>query len=131
MGGLLTMLTLAGLAAGLGCGEAPPPPPSAVITVTPETIAEGTQTLLTFDGSKSTPRLTLVPAAPDPDDGELIYSWEFSGGVTDQPLDLGVVQVQVTARGDRPVHARLTVTNRWGGVVSTLHSVPLVPDDPG
>ena len=128
------MQALAGLVAsggGLwGCGGPPPPPPSAVIAVTPETIAEGIRTPLRFHAGKSTPRLTLVPAAPDPDDGELGYSWEFAGGVADLPSDLRAVHVEVIATGDRPVHATLTVTNRWGGVVSTLHSVPLVPADP-
>ena len=126
---MLNLLIVGALAGLWGCGEAPPPPPSAVITVAPVTIARGERTPLTFDGSKSTPRLTLVPAAPDPDDGELGFSWEFAGGVADVPRNLTTVSVQVTATGDRPVHATLTVTNRWGGSVSALHSVPLAAAD--
>lgn len=123
------LLPLLALSAGAGCGEAPPPPPSAVITVAPGEILAGARTRLMFDASKSTPRLTLVPTAPDPDDGELEYSWRFAGGVTEVRGDLEAVAVSVTAGGDSPVHATLTVRNRWGGQVSALHTVPLVPSD--
>jgi hypothetical protein len=126
MAGLLLMVTMT---AFVGCGQAPPPPPSAVITVTPEAVLQGQPVRLAFDAGKSTPRLTLVPAAANPDDGQLEYSWEFSGGVTGVPADLTAVEIAVTATGDRPVHATLTVRNRWGGQVSALHSVPLVAPD--
>ena len=119
------LLMVTGALTLAACGQAPPPPPSAVITVEPEFIVAGARTELTFDASKSTARLTLVPAGPNPDDELLEYRWEFSGGVQTAPRDLSAVRVRVVARGDRPVHATLSVTNPQGGEVSALKSVPL------
>ncbi len=94
----------------------------------PEAIPAGVSTTLTFDASKSTARLTLVPAPPDPDDGPLTIRWSFAGGVDQGPEDSTAERVEVVASGDRPVHATLSVENRWGGRVTTLKTVPLLPD---
>ena len=93
----------------------------------PEGIPAGVSTTLTFDASKSAARLTLVPSPADPDDGPLTIHWSFAGGVDRMPQDATAPRVEVGASGDRPVHATLTVENRWGGRLTTLKTVPLLP----
>ena len=69
-----------------------------------------------------------MPAPADPNDGPLSIRWSFAGGVDAGPEDSTAERVEVVASGDRPVHATLTVENRWGGRVTTLKTVPLLPD---
>jgi len=116
----------------LGCGEPPPPAPSAVIRACPAAVCLGDDfaTSIHLDASKSAPRLTLVEVPADPDEPPLSFSWSFSGsgmlfdrGTTAEP------DILVSMKADRPLHVRLRVENADGGVAEALQSIAVTPLD--
>jgi hypothetical protein len=111
-----------------GCGEVPPPPPTAVIEALPRAICEGDdhRTPIRLDASKSVPRLALIPVVAGEDDPPLDISWAFSGAahrVLDG--DLAALQITVSTAGDRPLHVSLTVENAGGGRAESLTTIHL------
>ncbi len=72
-------------------------------------------TAVRLDASKSRAQLELVPGAPAPE-GALAFAWELRGAdwrLVDGALDTPVVVV--TTAGDRPLFARVVVSNDEGG----------------
>lgn len=121
------------LCALAGCGEPPPPAPSAVIRACPSSLCFGDDfaTSIHLDATKSAPRLTLVQAPPDPKEPPLKVRWSFSGsawlfdndGVATQP------DVLVSMAADRPLHVGLRVENSVGGVSEALKTISVTPLD--
>lgn len=118
----------------IACGAPDPEPPTAVITADPETVPLGDnhQTVITLDAYNSAPRLSLVPVPPDPDEPPLDYEWSLSGaehriisGAMNEP------ELQVTIKGDRPLHVELTVRNDEGGVAASLKTISVTRTDEG
>lgn len=126
-------LSIAAAALCLGCGEPPPPSPSAVINVTPSSVCLGDDfaTEIALDAKDSQARLTLVPVPPGPDDPPLDFSWSFAGAehrvIEAEPTGIALT---VTTRGDRPLHVSLRVRNTDGGEATALASVAVtLPDE--
>lgn len=116
----------------LGCGEPPPPAPSAVIRACPGSICMGDEfaTSIHLDATKSAPKLTLVEAPVDPSEPPLSFEWSFSGskmlfdkGTTAEP------DILVSMQADRPLHVRLRVENGAGGVAEALETISVTPLD--
>lgn len=119
------------------CGAPDPEPPTAVITAQPDTVPLGDehQTVIELDAHSSAPRLSLVPAPPDPDEPPLEFKWRLTGSAyrVVGGSEAGP-ELQVTMRGDRPLHVELTVRNHSGGVASSLKTIsitsPAGPETP-
>ena len=97
-----------------------------MITANPDTVPLGDdhQTVIELDAYNSAPRLSLVPVPPDPEEPPLDYEWRLTGaehhivdGSRTGP------ELQVTVRGDRPLHVELTVRNRDGGEATSLKTI--------
>jgi hypothetical protein len=104
------------------CGAPPADPPSAVITARPGSLCEGDdfQTVVSFSGRESSPRLTLVPSF-DPDEPPLEYAWILYGAEYELVSgDLGSRDLELITSGAAPLHAALTVRNASGGEATTL-----------
>lgn len=123
-------VTLGVLCLAAACGAPPPSAPSAVVTSSPETVCLGDafRTEVTLDGSESSPRLTLVSTAEST--AGLSFEWRLSGsdraivsGAIDEPV------LVVRMRGDRPLHAELTVRDD-AGHASMLYTVSVTECDP-
>lgn len=108
------------------CGSAPPDPPSVVVVADPPAVClgDGFRTVVTLDGSRSRPRLTLVPVPATADDPPLAYTWSLSGA-EHRVVEGGVHEpiLKVTTSGDRPLHATLIARSAGGGEASTTLSV--------
>jgi hypothetical protein len=114
----------------MGCGEPPPPAPSAVISITPEAVCVGDEfeTTIVLDGSDSAPYLTLVYVPPDPNDPPLDFQWTFTGSersVIDGNTKSAMLSLAM--KGDRPLHVKLRVENSIGGVSEVEKSVAVTP----
>lgn len=115
------------------CGAPAPGAPSAVVTSDPEAVCLGDdyRTPIVLDASDSAPRLTLVPAMPDPDAPPLGFEWDLSGSAWALlEGDLDGERLVVAIAGDRPLHVELTVREPGGGVATTLHTVAVTEPDP-
>lgn len=124
------ILAFFGAALALGCGEPPPPAPSAVIRACPGSICQGDDfaTSIHLDATKSAPRLTLVEAPKDPNEPPLDIEWSFSG--SKMLYDVGTASepdVLVSMAADRPLHVRLRVENAAGGVAEALETISVTP----
>jgi len=126
-------LTFLALGFCVSCGQPPPPAPSAVINASPEALCYGdTNTQVVLDASGSAPRLTLVPAPPDPGEAPLQYQWSFSGDgymVDDGDPATSTVTVNLLT-ATRPLHVTLRVQNGEGGVTEALKSIAITLPDP-
>lgn len=115
-----------------GCGEPPPPAPSAVIHASPEAVCIGDEyeTTIVLDASDSAPYLTLVYVPPDPDAPPLRFAWSFSGSQKTL-LDGNEhgAELSLAMKGDRPLHVTLEVENDIGGVSSATKSIAVTPLD--
>lgn len=110
----------------LGCAGPPPRPPTAVIDATPEVLCVGDDfaTVITLSGARSSAALSLVPAPPDPSAPPLEFAWYLDGAA--HRLVSGSTssrELSVTASGDRPLHAMLTVRDAEGGEATSLVTV--------
>ena len=111
-----------------GCGDAPPPSPTAVVRATPKSVchADSFETRLRLDASESTEGLSLVPPPPAEQAPQLEFRWALSGAAHQiEGTDPSGIEMWVRTAGDRPLHVELTVTNVAGGEATTLHSVPI------
>ncbi len=126
-------MVLAAAAFSAACGAPPESAPSAVVTSDPESVClgDGFATPIVLDASDSAPRLTLVPAPPDPDAPPLRYRWTLSG--SRWVLVEGVLdgeRLVVAIEGDRPLHVELSVSDAEGGTATTDHTVAVTLPDP-
>jgi len=108
------------------CGAPPPSVPAAVVEADPSAVCEGDgyRTPILLDASDSSPRLTLVPAAGDPDAAPLALEWRLSGA--EWVLlegDLASETLVVAIAGDRPLHVELEVRDAEGGTATALETV--------
>jgi hypothetical protein len=111
------------------CGAPPADPPSAVISARPSALCEGDdfQTVVSFTGRESSPRLTLVPSF-DPDEPPLQYAWTFYGAEYEIVAgNLGARDLDLVTSGLSPLHAELTVTNGSGGEATVLLTLSITP----
>lgn len=139
----------------LACSGPPPPSPGVVITANPTSVCQGDdfKTPVHLDSVGSSPELTLVFAAAQPDAGTLNYSWSVTGavckGLPSDPNPCDVVidpssvdalgnlynsDLLLTMAGDRPVYVSLTVTVAYadgttGGSSTAQGVVPITPLD--
>lgn len=117
----------------LGCIGPPPDAPAAIILIAPGSICEhdGFHTAIELDGSRSSPRLTLVPVAPDPEEPPLEFEWRLEGAahhIEEGALD--GARLVVRADGERPLHVTLTVTNGAGARATSMRSVSITVPEP-
>jgi hypothetical protein len=114
-----------------GCGEPPPPAPSAVIRACPASVCVGDDfaTSIHLDARKSAPRLTLVEAPAKPDAPPLSIRWSFSGSawLFDDESRATEPDILVSMAADRPLHVTLTVENEVGGVSEALRTLSVTP----
>jgi len=110
----------------LGCGEATPPVPTAVVRTEPSSLClhDDHATTVLVDGSESTASLTLVPAPPAADE-PLELEWAFSGDAHQLLGEPSGVEVRLTAAGERPLHITLRVSHPSGGTATSLHTLPI------
>lgn len=117
-----------------GCGEPPPPAPSAVIQVCPPSVCVGDEfsTSIHLSAERSAPRLTLVESPVDPNEPPLSFEWSFSG--SKMLFDRGAAtdaEILVSMAADRPLHVGLRVENGEGGVAEALETISITPLDQG
>lgn len=115
----------------VGCGEPPPPAPSAVIRACPASLCVGDDfaTSVHLDAKKSAPRLTLVEAPREPDEPPLQLLWSFAGAemLFDDESVPTSADILVSSRADRPLHVTLRVENAAGGVSEALKTISITP----
>jgi hypothetical protein len=108
-----------------GCAGPPPDPPTAVIDASPEELCsgDGFATVIALSGARSSGRLSLVPAPPDPS-APLTFRWDLTGAEHHVVSgDLDARALEVVASGDRPLHVSLTVTSSEGGEATSLRTI--------
>jgi len=114
--------------AATGCGSPPIDPPTAVVRSDPASVCRGDnfQTPVRFDASESQPTITLVPVPADPAAPPLELLWSFAGAEHKElGRDPSGIEVQLSTKGDRPLHVTLVVRNASGGEASTVFSLPI------
>jgi len=117
-----------------GCGEAPPPPPTAVVEAQPESVClhDDFTTQVRLDASLSSTGLSLTATPPPAEDTSLVYQWTFAGaayrieGRDESAREAWLVR----SAGDRPLHVQLTVINQAGGEATTLFTLPITLPEP-
>ena len=109
-----------------GCAGPPPDPPTAVIDASPDELCEGDgfSTVIALSGARSSGRLSLVPAPPDPSAPPLVFRWDLTGAVHHVVSgSLDSRELEVVASGDRPLHVSLTTATIDGGEATSLLTI--------